>query len=107
MADLTIVPPTAAVVQGPKPILCPWSVLSLTQPISLGQSFQVTTTIQNKGNLDAPAYHVRFLLVGTNGDLTTGLYLEEHHPSDRSESGLQPERGADPQVPEHRLPERD
>ena len=75
MADLTIALPTTTTTQGPKPDLAPVTVLAPTQPIAFGQSFQVTTTIQNKGNLDAPAYRVRFLLVGTNGDLTQGLFL--------------------------------
>lgn len=74
--NLTLAPPSdpnAAL--GPKPDLTPATVQAPSQPIAFGQTFQVTTSIQNKGNLDAGPYRVRFLLVGTNGDLTQGLFL--------------------------------
>ena len=87
MADLTIALPTTTTTQGPKPDLAPVSVLAPTQPIAFGQTFQVTTTIQNSGNLDAPAYRVRFLLVGTNGDLTQGLFLGDTVLSDGLKAG--------------------
>jgi hypothetical protein len=60
---------------GPRPDLTPSSVLAPSQPIGFGQTFQVTATIQNKGNLDSSDYRVRFLLVGSNGDLSQGLFL--------------------------------
>jgi len=60
---------------GPKPDLAPVNVLAPSQKISAGQTFQVTTTIQDVGNLDAGAYRVRFMLVGLNGDLSQGLDL--------------------------------
>src|SRR5262249_37917210 len=60
---------------GPKPDLTPVSVQAPTLPINSGQTFQVTTTIQNVGNLDAGPYRVRFYLVGANGDLSTGYFL--------------------------------
>lgn len=60
---------------GPKPDLTPVNALAPSQTISAGQTFQVTTTVQNVGNLDAGPYRVRFMLVGLNGDLSQGFVL--------------------------------
>ncbi len=60
---------------GHKPDLTPTLVVGPTQPITLGQTFQVGTTIQNKGKGDAGPFTVRFLLVGTSGDISEALFL--------------------------------
>ncbi|GAC1475429.1 MAG: hypothetical protein NVSMB9_27940 [Isosphaeraceae bacterium] len=60
---------------GPKPDLTPASIKGPSLPLTPGQSFQVTATIQNQGNLDSGPFRVRFLLVGTNGTLDQALFL--------------------------------
>ena len=43
--------------------------------LSWGETFQVTTTLQNLGAGDAGPFIVRFLLIGENGQLNSGIYL--------------------------------
>lgn len=76
MANVSIaLPANPSASLGPKPDLTPVSVLAPMLPINFGQTFQVTTSIHNVGNLDSGPYRVRFLLVGSNGDLSQGLFL--------------------------------
>jgi len=60
---------------GPKPDLTPIHVQAPTLPVGFSNNFQVSTTIQNQGKLDSGPFKVRFLLVGTNNDLSQALYL--------------------------------
>lgn len=60
---------------GPLADLAASSVLSSTQSLSWGSSFQVTTTVQNLGQAGAGPFTVRFLLVGQNGSTNQGLFL--------------------------------
>ena len=46
-----------------------------TNALSWGETFQVTTTLQNLGAGDAGAFTVRFLLIGENGSVNQGIFL--------------------------------
>jgi hypothetical protein len=60
---------------GPRPDLAVGNVNAPSQPIGFGQTFQVTATVENLGNLDSQSYRVRYLLVGTNNDLGQAIFL--------------------------------
>lgn len=60
---------------GPKPDLAAVGLKAPTLPITWGQNFQVTATVQNQGKLESGKYQVRFLLVGTDGSLKNSLFL--------------------------------
>lgn len=76
MAQLSVATATDfSAASAPKPDLAPTTVNVTGTPLTFGQSFQVATTIQNQGNFDAGPYRVRFLLIGTNGSLSTALFL--------------------------------
>jgi hypothetical protein len=78
LVNMTINPsPTAAVSTAPLPDLAASSVLLSTNAISWGESFQVTTTVQNLGAGDAGAFKVQFLLIGENGSINQGIFLGE------------------------------
>ncbi len=51
------------------------SVQSSNQTLAWGQTFQVTTTVQNLGQGNAGPFTVRFLLVGQNGSINQGIFL--------------------------------
>jgi hypothetical protein len=59
----------------PRPDVTITTLQAPTLPLVFGQSFQVNTTLQNKGNLESGAFRVRFLLVGTDGSLNNSLFL--------------------------------
>jgi len=61
----------------PKADLAAAGVVAPTQPIAWGQSFQVTTTVQNLGKADAGAFRVKYVLTGANGSLDHSIYLGE------------------------------
>jgi hypothetical protein len=61
--------------QGALPELEIPSVQAPSLPISWGQPFQVTTTIQNAGKADAGAFNVVFALVDSTVNSSQGIYL--------------------------------
>lgn len=61
---------SSAVATTSQPDLSPPSVLAPTLGLGIGQNLQVATPIPNRGPLDAGAYTVRFLLVGSDGTTT-------------------------------------
>lgn len=61
----------------PLPDLVTASVQAPTLPLAMGQTFQVTATVQNQGQLDSGPFRVRFLLVGTDGSLETAMFLAD------------------------------
>ena len=75
---MTINPsPTATASTAPLADLAASSVLLSTNAISWGETFQVTTTVQNLGAGDAGAFNVQFLLIGENGAINQGIFLGE------------------------------
>jgi len=72
-APITITGGTTA--SGPLADLAASSVLSSTNSLSWGSSFQVTTMVQNLGQGDAGPFTVRFLLVGLSGSINQGIFL--------------------------------
>ena len=81
-ASLVIDAPTTALSVS-RPNLTVTNVMAPTATIELGQSFQVIATLQNSGKLDAGPFRVRYLLVGSNGDTSSGIFL-----GDATVSGL-------------------
>ena len=76
IVNMTINPsPTAPATPPALPDLAPSSVLLSANSLSWGETFQLTTTLQNLGTADAGAFIVRFLLIGNNGDVNTGIFL--------------------------------
>lgn len=63
--------------QGPKAELAAAGVIAPSQPIAWGESFQVTTTVQNLGKADAGPFRVKFVLTGANGSINQSIYLGE------------------------------
>ncbi|WP_165222176.1 CARDB domain-containing protein [Aquisphaera insulae] len=57
------------------PNLAPGGVTVSSGTLSWGNSFQVSTVLQNLGSADPGAFRVRFVLVNGNGDTTAGLFL--------------------------------
>ena len=74
----------------PRPDLTATKLQAPSLPLVFGQTFQVTATVQNLGNLDSGPYRVRFLLVGTDGSLVNSLFL-----GDATEAGLKAGYGQD------------
>jgi hypothetical protein len=66
---------TANLPQGPKADLAATGVIAPTQAIAWGQSFQLTTTVQNVGRADAGPFDVKFILTGASGSLDHSIYL--------------------------------
>ena len=74
--NMTISPSTtAATTTAPLADLAASSVLMSADSLSWGQTFQVTTTVQNLGTGDAGPFTVRFLLIGENGQVNQGIFL--------------------------------
>ena len=77
MVNMTISPsPTATGQHGPAAgpgVLARCS--SSANALSWGETFQVTTAVQNLGQGDAGPFTVRFLLIGENGNVNTGIFL--------------------------------
>ena len=69
-ADMPASPATA-------PDLQVLSVKAPTAPIALGQSFQVTSNVQNIGTADSGPVILRYVLVGPNGSLSDGIFLKD------------------------------
>ncbi len=67
----------AAVAKGPLPDLAATGVITPGSPLYWGQSFQVTTAIQNLGKGNAGAFKVDFVLTGVNGSLSPSIFLGE------------------------------
>src|SRR5262249_30608729 len=51
------------------------SVMTSANSLLWGQTFQVTTNVQNLGTADAGPFRIRFVFVGLNGATSPGLYL--------------------------------
>ena len=78
MVNMTINPSTTATAStAPLPDLAASSVLLSTNSLAWGETFQVTTTVQNLGAGDAGPFSVRFLLIGENGSINQGIFLGE------------------------------
>jgi hypothetical protein len=76
MVNMTISPsPNATTSTAPLPDLAAGSVLLSTNSLSWGETFQVTTTVQNLGTGGAGPFTVRFLLTGENGNVNQGIFL--------------------------------
>src|SRR5262249_13642964 len=67
--------PTSTATTGPLPDLAASSVLAPTGTIRWGQSFPVTTEVQNLGQGDAGSFRVRFLLTGQSGSTVGATHL--------------------------------
>lgn len=67
---------TTAVVPA-RPDLAAAAVVAPNTALNWGQNFQVSTSVQNLGKVDAPAFNVRFFLTGANGSLDKSIYLGE------------------------------
>jgi len=65
----------AGVPKGPLPDLAATGVVTPSQPLFWGQSFQVTTSVQNIGKADSPGFKLRFLLTGVNGSTDHAIFL--------------------------------
>ncbi len=75
-AQIAIGPnPNTNVSQAPLPDLAADGVQAPTQPIYWGQTFQVTTGVDNFGPGAAGPFDVRFLLTGAGGSLDHSIYL--------------------------------
>jgi hypothetical protein len=80
LVNMTINPSATAAATSPSlPDLAASSVLLSANSLSWGESFQVTTTLQNLGKGDAGQFTVRFLLIGNNGEVNQGIYLGDAH----------------------------
>ena len=78
MAQMTITTPSGAPTNSsPQPNLDVVSVTAPTTPIALGQTFQVTSDIQNNGTGDSVPVTLRYLLVGADGSLSNGIFLAD------------------------------
>jgi hypothetical protein len=66
---------TSTATSGPLPDLAASSILAPTGSVRWGQSFQVTTDVQNLGQGDAGPYQVFFLLTGQAGSINNAIYL--------------------------------
>ncbi len=78
MVNMTINPSTTVPTStAPLPDLAASSVLLSSNSISWGQTFQVSTTVQNLGTGDAGPFTVRFLLIGENGNVNSGIFLAD------------------------------
>jgi hypothetical protein len=67
--------PTSPAPTGALPDLAASSVLAPTGTIRWGQTFPVTTDVQNLGQGDAGSFRVRFLLTGQSGSIVGAIYL--------------------------------
>jgi hypothetical protein len=81
-ASLVIDAPTTTL-NVARPNLSVTSVMAPSVTLDLGQTFQVNATLQNSGKLDAGPFLVRYLLVGSNGDSSSAIFL-----ADATVSGL-------------------
>ena len=80
LVNMTINPnPTAPATAPSLPDLAPSTVLLSANALSWGETFQVTTTLQNLGTGDSGPFTVRFLLIGNNGQVNQGIFLGDAH----------------------------
>jgi CARDB len=80
LVNMTISPSATAPATTPSlPDLAASSVLLSADSLSWGETFQVTTTLQNLGAGDAGPFTVRFLLIGQNGQVNQGIFLADAH----------------------------
>jgi hypothetical protein len=83
-SSVTVNPnPNITTTRGPLPDLAATTVSIPSSALIWGQSFPVSTTIQNIGQGDAGAFNVLYLLVGPSGSTTNGIVL-----ADVPQSGL-------------------
>ena len=66
-----------AVAKGPLPDLAATGVITPASPLYWGQTFQVTTAVQNIGKADSGSFNVVFLLTGVNSALSPSIVLGE------------------------------
>ena len=76
MASIVIDAPTTTLAVA-RPNLTVTNVMAPSVTLDLGQTFQVNATLQNTGKLDAGPFMVRFLLEGSNGDSSSGIFLAD------------------------------
>lgn len=67
--------PTSTATAGPLPDLAASSVMAPTSTIRWGQSFPVSTLVQNLGQGAAGPFQVDFLLTGSTGAINNAIYL--------------------------------
>jgi hypothetical protein len=82
--------PTSTATSGPLPDLAASTVLGPTGTIRWGQSFQVTTDIQNLGQGGAGPFQVFFLLTGQAGTVNDAIYLGQTTISGLAPGATQP-----------------
>jgi hypothetical protein len=81
---------TSTATAGPLPDLAASSVMGPTGNIRWGQSFQVTTDIQNLGQGAAGPFQVYFLLTGQAGTINNAIYLGQTTVSGLAPGATQP-----------------
>src|SRR5262249_7163231 len=80
LVNMTINPSaTAPVTSSNLPDLAASSVLLSANSLSWGETFQVTTTLQNLGKGDAGPFTVRFLVIGNNGQVNQVIFVGDAH----------------------------
>jgi hypothetical protein len=67
--------PLANTPQGPTPDLAPSDVQVSNGSLNWGQSFSVSTVVQNLSNVASPAFTVSFVAAGASGDVSHGIFL--------------------------------
>jgi hypothetical protein len=81
---------TSTATTGPLPDLATSTVLGPTGTIRWGQSFQVTTNVQNLGQGAAGPFQVFFLLTGQAGSINDAIYLGQTTISGLAAGATQP-----------------
>jgi hypothetical protein len=61
--------------QAPGPDLAPSDVQVSSTSLNWGQSFSVSTVVQNLSNTAAPAFTVYFIAAGASGNVSNGIFL--------------------------------
>ena len=67
--------PLAGTPQGPTPDLAPSTVVVSQNTLYWGQQLQVGAVVQNVSNVDAGPFTVRFVVAGSSGDVSHGIFL--------------------------------
>jgi hypothetical protein len=67
--------PLAGAPQGATPDLAPSNVQVSSTSLNWGQSFSVSTVVQNLSNVGSPAFKVSFIAAGASGDVSHGIFL--------------------------------
>ena len=80
---------TSTATAGPLPDLAASSIMGPTGTIRWGQSFQVSTDVQNLGQGDAGPFQVFFVLTGQAGSISDAIYLGQTTVSGLAAGGSQ------------------